>query len=404
MNADQLTERETAEAAGVTQERIRELVEHGILEPQHGMFRLRDVTRVRVVGDLQTRGIELRSVAAGVATGDLLLDYLDVITQRSQRSDQTFGQLAEEIGVPFASIENLYVAFGLAHPVPEERVRQDDLPILRAAPVLFGAGVGEGEVLQAARVWGDSARRVAEFQAHQLHTSIEEPFRQQGLRDNQAAVAAMREVSARMGHSGEEMLAWLYRRHSETFTAQHLLEHVETALELAGVEQRPTRDVEAVAFADLSGYTRLTEEAGDQAAARVSLTLAQLVSEIGDRHRGVVVKMLGDGVLFHFPHAQDAVLASLDIVEATRTRGLPPAHVGVEAGPMIYDEGDYFGRTVNIAARVASQARADQVFVGEGLVRSVTPKGFRLVEVGAFDLKGISRRVMIHQVVRDNHR
>jgi class 3 adenylate cyclase len=55
---------------------------------------------------------------------------------------------------------------------------------------------------------------------------------------------------------------------------------------------------------------------------------------------------------------------------------------------MIYDEGDYFGRTVNIAARIASQAGADQVFIGEDAWREVTPDGFRFVEEGMFDLKG----------------
>ena len=94
------------------------------------------------------------------------------------------------------------------------------------------------------------------------------------------------------------------------------------------------------------------------------------------------------------------MLASLALIDIVRPRGLPPAHVGVEAGPMIYDEGDYFGRSVNMAARLASQAGADQVFVGEGLVSTVVPSGFRLVEVGLYSLKGFSRPVTIHQAIR----
>ena len=87
----------------------------------------------------------------------------------------------------------------------------------------------------------------------------------------------------------------------------------------------------------------------------MSLKLAELVSEVASRHKGHVVKMLGDGVHFHFEDPHDAVTASLEIVDTVRPAGLPPAHVGVNAGPMIYEEGDYFGRTVNIAARIASQ-------------------------------------------------
>jgi class 3 adenylate cyclase len=69
---------------------------------------------------------------------------------------------------------------------------------------------------------------------------------------------------------------------------------------------------------------------------------------------------------------------------------------------MIYDDGDYFGRTVNIAARIASQAAANQVFVGEDVVRTIAPEGFRVHEVGKFDLKGIAQPVTIYEALRDN--
>jgi class 3 adenylate cyclase len=68
---------------------------------------------------------------------------------------------------------------------------------------------------------------------------------------------------------------------------------------------------------------------------------------------------------------------------------------------MIYDEGDYFGRTVNVAARIAARAGADQVFVGEGVVRAVTPQGFRFVDIGEFRLKGLAGSVRICEVVPD---
>ncbi len=88
-------------------------------------------------------------------------------------------------------------------------------------------------------------------------------------------------------------------------------------------------------------------------------------------------------------------MASLEIVDRVQPAGLPLAHIGVNAEPMIYDEGDYFGRTVNIAARIASQAGSGQVFVGEDALPHVTPSGFRLVEVGAFELKGIAKPLML---------
>jgi adenylate cyclase len=401
-NRDRVTEQELAERAGTTVAHLRRLTGLGILQPENGTFHRRDVMRVRVIVELERKGLDAETLGAAVASGHLSLGYLESAGRRFPRSDRTFAQLSEEMGTSVDTMQSLYVAIGLPRPQPDEHVREEDLPVLKAVPVLFGAGVEEGDVLRALRVWGDSARRVAQFQAHYFHNTIEESFRRRGLRDNEAFEAAIREVAFRMGHSGEQMLDWLFRRHSEAFLKEHQFQHVEAALEEAGIRQRPPRKAEASVFADLTGYTRLTEEAGDEVATKVALELAQLVNEIAAGHRGEVVKLLGDGVHFHFDDPEDAVRASLEIVETVRPRGLPPAHIGVNAGPMIYDEGDYFGRTVNIAARIAARAEADQVFVGEDAWRELRPDGFRLVEVGKFDLKGISDPVMIYEAVRDD--
>jgi adenylate cyclase len=399
--SDRLTEDELAHRCGTSVEQVRRLVDLDILRPEGGTFARRDVMRARVVSDLETNGIEADALAKALASGHLTLGYLESAGRRHPRSDRTFAEVGEQLGLPFATLERLYVAFGLARPTPDERVREEDLEALRFIPVLVGAGLDEAEVLRLARVWGDSVRRVAQFVPHYFHTTIEEPFRRRGVRDNEAFEAAYREVGVRAGRSGEDLLGWLYRRHSERFMTEHQFEHVETALEEAGVRHRSPRAPEGAVFADLSGYTQLTEQLGDEAAAGMSLALAQLASEIAARHHGSVVKLLGDGAYLHFRDPGDAVRASLELVESTAERGLPPAHVGVNAGPMLYDEGDYFGRTVNIASRIASHAGARQVYVGDGLEGS-GGDGFTLHEVGTFNLKGIAEPVRVLEAVRDD--
>jgi adenylate cyclase len=397
---DRLTEAELADRSGATTDEVRRLVELGVLLPEDGTFARRDVMRARAVRHLAGLGIDADAVAAALASGHLTLGYLESSSRRQPRSDRTFAEVAEQMGVPFASLERTYVAFGLPRPAPDEHVREEDLAVITIVPLLFGAGVEEGDVLRLARVWGDSVRRVAQYLPHYFHTAIEEQYRRRGLGDNAAYEAAFREVGVRAGRSGEDLLGWLFRRHSEVFMTEHQFEHVEAALEDAGVRPRTPRRLEAAVFADLSGYTQLTEELGDEAAAEMSLTLAQLVSEVAARHGGSVVKLLGDGVYLHFRDPGDAVRASLEIVASTASRGLPPAHVGVNAGPMLYDEGDYFGRTVNIAARIGAHAQAGQVYIGEALAANVVEEGFRLLEVGNVDLKGIARPVRIFEAVR----
>jgi adenylate cyclase len=153
-------------------------------------------------------------------------------------------------------------------------------------------------------------------------------------------------------------------------------------------------------FLDLVGYTRLTEEHGDQAAAELAEALAILVNRSSREHGGVPVKWLGDGVMVHFGEPARAVLAALGMVEQLPEAGLPPAHVGVAAGPVVVQGGDYFGRTVNLAARIAARAGAGQVLVSQRVAESAPPQGVRFVELGEQPLKGIARPVRLLEASR----
>jgi hypothetical protein len=121
----------------------------------------------------------------------------------------------------------------------------------------------------------------------------------------------------------------------------------------------------AICFVDLTGYTQLTEERGDEVAARVAGRLAWLVNDVARSRGGRPVRWLGDGGLFHLREPWMAVIAGLDMVECAPAVDLPPAHVGIHTGPVISQDGDVYGRTVNVAARIASYAQAGQVVVSE---------------------------------------
>ena len=87
------------------------------------------------------------------------------------------------------------------------------------------------------------------------------------------------------------------------------------------------------------------------------------------------------------------MLAALRLVEEIPAAGLPPAHVGVAAGPVVVQGGDHFARTVNLAARIASRAGAGQALVSESVLQAPRPDGVRSVELGEAQLKGFARPV-----------
>jgi adenylate cyclase len=155
---------------------------------------------------------------------------------------------------------------------------------------------------------------------------------------------------------------------------EDLVEDIEGELERAGVLGQPER-VPAMSFLDLVGYTRLTEERGDQVAAELAETLAVLVRQSSREHGGVPVKWLGDGVMVHYREPAGAVLSALRMVEQLPQAGLPPAHVGVAAGPVVVQGGDYFGRTVNLAARIAVRAGAGRSWWASRWSRRRGPRG-----------------------------
>ena len=117
-------------------------------------------------------------------------------------------------------------------------------------------------------------------------------------------------------------------------------------------------------------------------------------------HGGRPVKWLGDGVMLHFPNPASGVVGALDMVEAILGAGLPPAHVGLHAGPVIFQEGDYYGQTVNLASRIADYAKAGEVIVSRSVVDAAggAPVAFR--EVGPVELKGVTGAMELYAAAR----
>jgi adenylate cyclase len=112
------------------------------------------------------------------------------------------------------------------------------------------------------------------------------------------------------------------------------------------------------------------------------------------------VKWLGDGVMFYFPDPGPGVVAALAMVEGVADQALPPAHVGIHAGPVIFQEGDYFGRTVNVAARIAEYARPGEVLVSQEVVDATQGAPVAFSQIGPVELKGVSGALRLHTARR----
>ena len=132
-------------------------------------------------------------------------------------------------------------------------------------------------------------------------------------------------------------------------------------------------------------------------AADLAEHLRKIVQPPAIEHGGRAVKWLGDGVMFWFPDARSGVMAAVEMIEGVDAGELPPAHVGVHAGPVMFQEGDYYGNTVNIAARIGEFARPGEALVSQEVVDRADPTPSLLFrEVGPVELKGVLEPMILH--------
>jgi class 3 adenylate cyclase len=171
----------------------------------------------------------------------------------------------------------------------------------------------------------------------------------------------------------QQTLLAVYRRHRQHAWLDHSIGHLERILEANGLHQRLEAPPPCVCFVDLTGYTRLTEEQGDAAAAELAGRLAALVEGISRRHGGRPVRWLGDGGMFVFREPANAVQAALEMVAQAPGTGLPPTHIGIHSGPVVFQDGDVYGATVNIAARLSARAAPGEVLVSRPAAGRIPP-------------------------------
>jgi adenylate cyclase len=397
-----LTEAEVCERANVEPAFVKELVDCAVLEPEAGEkpYRGGDVWRCRLAKASVDAGLPLDGIGEAIRRGLLSLSMLDLpqYSHWSGYSEETYEQLAERTGLPLEFFPQSHEAAGFSPAEPTDRVRNDELGSIPATQIALSFGFPMDSVLRVYRVYGENLRRIAQVESQQYHEHIDVPLQQQGL--------SHAEVFAQGAAFGEQIMEVLdaallatYHRHREAAWMGDLVEHIEAALDEGGLYEKLKRPP-AMVFLDLTGYTKLTEERGDAAAAEMARSLSSLVSSTARRHGGEAVKFLGDGVMFYFPDPGQAVLASLEMVDSTEGAGLPPAHVGISAGPVIMQDGDYFGRTVNLASRIAGKASSREVLVTPEVADVCSQLGVEFAPVGAAELKGVERPVELFRATR----
>jgi len=155
-------------------------------------------------------------------------------------------------------------------------------------------------------------------------------------------------------------------------------------------------------FADIAGFTALTEAHGDEAAIELVIAFSETVDAELPQVAGEHVKTIGDALMLRVPDPADAVRLGLWIThDAMREHGSPAVRVGLHHGEAIARNGDYFGACVNLAARVSSAAAGGEVLV-TGQTAALVPdmEGVIFESRGRKSLRNVSEPIELFAVLR----
>ncbi|MGR0318595.1 adenylate/guanylate cyclase domain-containing protein [Agromyces sp. ZXT2-3] len=380
---------EAAERAGVDGPYVDRLVELGIVAPdQPGRFSAGDVRRVLLARSLEDAAVPIERVAAAVERGALSVGFLDAEAYErfAPLAGETFQQVSERTGVPLELLTTIREAIGSPPPAPDDPMREDELAVVPFLELQFAEGFRPTAIERLLRVHGESTRRMAEAEGAWWNSEVVDPAIAAGKGPDEIANPEFADRSAPLA---EQAVLGLYHAQQARAWTANIIEGFEVLMAKAGIHSHLDRPP-AICFFDITGYTRLTQERGDEAAADLAATLARLVQRGSVRHGGKPIKWLGDGVMFHFREPGPAVRAGLEMVDELTSAGLPPAHVGLHSGPVLYQQGDYFGQTVNLASRIADYARPGEVLVTQVVAEAGDERGIVFRDVGPAELKGVS--------------
>lgn len=397
---------EVAAEAGCPEERVRWIAKTRLVAPEHGRFTFGDVLTVKMVSALIESGITAETIERAAAEGMLSFRRTDEYLpyEPGPRSDRTFAQFQAQAGPRAELLPAVYEVLGLPTPDPSAPLHVDEEAMLKRFLRVWRSAPDDDSLLRAARLMAEGTRAAMLGWADLVDEQLGEPARRQLLRGeisefpDDVRVAFMRATNL-----VPDMFLWLSTRYLEHRSVTGIVEGFEGFLASRGLAPPPDPlGPPAIVFVDLSGFTRLTRERGDESAFHVAASLQRRADETARRHGGRLVKLLGDGAMLRLTDAAAGVTAALDLVETMSGEGALSSHAGVDAGPVIERDLDVFGQTVNLASRIADVARPGEVLTSEAVVEAArsAESTFGFERIAGVELEGLPGPVALFRARR----
>jgi adenylate cyclase len=374
----ELTTPEVARALDVSPATLRRWVAEEIVPLRNGRWTPAALAQARIVARLRKAGHSLSQLREAAHSGRLAYGYLEDLFPPSPPT-RTLAQAAEETGLEGALIERIWSAVGFS-PASLEQLSDDDVELLKGLASVLDAGLPLVAFLQLVRVYGQALAQIADAEVKLFHLYVHEPLIRDGVHGLDIA-EELADLASELLPLSAPIMEQVHQRLLQHFVAQDIVGHLETVGQEDGALGRVRV---AIAFADLAGYTRLTEELGEEEALEVVERFVGAVEDsLPDDAR--VIKTIGDEVMVVGSDASALVDWAVGFQELAVERPLP--RIGLHAGLVLYRDGDYYGRAVNLASRVGARAAAGEVLVTREVVQAAG-RHLAFQHIGEVKLKG----------------
>ena len=377
---------EAARRSGVPGSTLKRWAAQRVVEVEGGRWTPAAAAQARLVARARERGYDLAEIRRAVRDGRLATGSVEELLPLTTRT-QTRAEAAAEVGLEEELIERIMGLLGTPMAL-NNRISDQDIEALKRMKSALDNGFPLIALLQLVRVYAQATRRIAEAEVRLFHLFVHEPMIRDGVAPAEMA-EDMERMASELLPTVAPVIDYIHGRYLRFYMELDVVGHMEADQPLT--RSHPDRVTMAYCFVDLTGFTRFTEEEGDEEALDLVERFVETV-EATLPTDATIVKTIGDEVMVVSSDASTLTEWAVGFLTLFDER--PRPRVAIHCGGSVYRDGDYFGAAVNLTHRVAARAMAGEVLVTRTVVDGIGESRYLDLEpIGEVNLKGFPEPV-----------